>query len=185
MIPSEAEAKVKAQIWQAIADSDLDLSGLDKDTRASLVDLATLAALDAFDGELDTFIDENQETLESLASENKQQLEDDEQVLWEGRPFLSVAVHYMITDQRVRVARGLFSRNFQNVELVRIQDVDHHQSFGERVINRGDIEIRSHDPQSPIVVLENIAAPEEVYNLLRRAVRQARKDLGLTFQEEM
>ena len=50
---------------------------------------------------------------------------------------------------------------------------------------RGDVEVRSHDPNSPIIVLENISAPEEVYDILRRAVRKARKDQGLTFQEEM
>jgi hypothetical protein len=185
MIPSEAEARIKAQVWQAIAENDPDLSNLDKETRSSLVDLVTLAALNAVDQELDGFLLENKEEIRSAAGETEQFLEDDEQILWEGRPFLSVAVNYLITDQRVRVSKGLFSRTFENIELLRIQDMDHRQSFGERMINRGDIEIRSHDPHSPIIVLENVPAPDEVYDLLRRAVRKARRDHGMTFQEEM
>jgi hypothetical protein len=153
--------------------------------QADIVDLVTLAALDAVDKEMGNFLEENQEDIESLARETEQFLEDEEQILWEGRPFLSISVHYLITDQRVRVAKGLMNRTFQNIELLRIQDMDHKQSFGERMLNRGDIEIRSHDPQSPIIVLENVAAPDEVYDLLRRAVRKARRDHGMTFQEEM
>lgn len=185
MIPSEAEARIKAQVWQAVAENDLDLSSLDNETRSSLVDLVTLAALDSMDKELGSFLEENQESLDTLAGETEQFLEDEERILWEGRPLLSIAVHYLITDQRIRVSKGLLSRTFQNIEMVRIQDMDHRQSFGERMLNRGDVEIRSHDPNSPIIVLENIVAPQEVYDILRRAVREARRDQGLTFQEEM
>ena len=185
MIPGEAEARIKAQVWQAIAENNLDLSSLDKETRSALVELVTLAALNAVDSELGVFLEDNQEGLANIAGSDKEALEVGEQILWEGRPFLSVAVHYIITDQRIRVAKGLFGRTFQNIELIRIQDMDHRQSLGERMINRGDIEIRSHDPHSPLIILENIAAPEDVYEILRRAVRQARLDQGLTFQEEM
>ena len=185
MIPSEAEARIKAQIWQAIAETDIDLSSLDKETRSALVDLVTVSALNAVDEELGSFLEENQESLVALVGDTAEPLEDEEQILWEGRPFLSIAVNYLITDQRVRISQGILSRTHQNIELVRIQDMDHKQSFGERIINRGDIEIRSHDPNSPIIILENISTPEEVYDILRRAVRKARRDQGLTFQEEM
>jgi len=42
MIPGEAEARIRAEVWQAIAETDLDLSSLDKETRSALVDLVTL-----------------------------------------------------------------------------------------------------------------------------------------------
>ncbi len=185
MKPSEAEARIKAQLWQAVAENNLDLSSLDNETRSALVDLATLAALDAVDQELGSFLAENKEDINAAGGGAANALDDEEQILWEGRPFLSIALHYQITDQRIRIARGLFSRTFENIELIRVQDMDHSQSFGERMLNRGDLEIRSHDPHSPIIILENIAAPEAVYEILRRAVREARKNQGLTFQEEM
>jgi hypothetical protein len=185
MIPGETEARIRAEVWQAIAETDLDLSSLDKEMRSALVDLVTLSALNAVDKELGGFLKENQESIDALAGDEVEALDDEEIILWEGRPFLSIAMHYLITDQRIRIAQGLFSRTYQNVELVRVEDIDHKQSFGERIINRGDIEVRSHDPSSPIIVLENVSDPEEVYKILRNAVRNARKDLGLTFQEEM
>ena len=185
MISSEAQSRIKAQIWQAIADNDLDLSGLDKETRSQLVDLVTLATLNAVDQELGAFLEQNQESLAALTTEEEDPIEDDEEVLWEGRPFLSISVRYLITDQRIHVAKGLLGRKFENIELVRVQDVDHRQSLAERMINRGDIEIRSHDPNSPLIILENIENPQQVYDTLRRAVRAARRDSGLTFQEEM
>ena len=101
MVPSEAEARVKAQVWQAIAETNLDLSSLDKETRSALVDLVTLAALDAVDEELGSFLVENQGKLDALAGESAEFLEDEELVLWEGRPFLSIGVHYLVTDQRL------------------------------------------------------------------------------------
>ncbi len=185
MIPGEAQARIESQVWQAIAENDLDLSSLDRETRSALVRLVSLAALDGVDKELGGFLEENQQSLETLAGDSAILLEDEEQILWEGRPFLSIAVHYLVTDQRIRITNGILNRTFQNIELVRIQDIDHKQSFGERMLNRGDIEVRSHDPHSPLVVLENVPAPEEVYEILRRAIRQARRDQGLSFQEEM
>jgi hypothetical protein len=185
MIPGEAEARIRAEVWQAIAETDLDLSSLDKETRSALVDVVTLSALNAVDKELGGFLEENQENLDALAGDKGVVLDDEEIILWEGRPFLSIAMHYLITDQRIRIAQGLLSRNYENVELVRVEDIDHKQSFGERILNRGDIEIRSHDPNSPIIVLENVSDPEAVYEILRTAVRNARRDQGLTFQEEM
>lgn len=185
MIPGEAQARIEAQVWQAIAENDLDLSSLDRETRSALVQLVSLAALNGVDKELGGFLEENQENLDTLAGDKAIHLEAEEQILWEGRPFLSIAVHYLITDQRVRVTNGILNRAFQNIEMVRIQDIDHKQSLGERMLNRGDVIVRSHDPHSPTIVLENVAAPEEVYEILRRAIRQARRDQGLSFQEEM
>jgi hypothetical protein len=185
MIPGETEARIRAEIWQAIAETDLDLSSLDKKTRSALVDLVTFSALNAVDQELGGFLEENQERLDALAGDELETLDEEEKIIWEGRPLLSIAVHYLITDQRIRVSQGFLSRTYQNVELVRVEDIDHKQSFGERILNRGDIEVRSHDPNSPIIILENIFDPEEVYQILRSAVRNARKDQGLTFQEEM
>ncbi|MFN2134563.1 MAG: PH domain-containing protein [Candidatus Promineifilaceae bacterium] len=185
MMAGEAQARIKAHVWQAIAETDLDLSQLDKETRSALVDLVTLAAMDAIDDEMGELLIENKDALAEGARVDEMPMDAGEEILWEGRPFLSLTAHYMITNQRIRVATGLFGRSFQNIELVRVQDMDHSQSLGERMINRGDIEIRSHDPHSPIILLENVRDPEAVYEVLRQAVRQARKDQGLTFQEEM
>jgi len=106
-------------------------------------------------------------------------------VLWEGRPFLSISQYYAITDQRIHITEGMLGRTHQNIELIRVQDMDYKQSFSERLFNLGDIIVRSHDPQTPSFVLRNIKDPEGVYKVMRQAVRAARKEHKLTFQEEM
>ncbi len=183
MLPREAQARLKARIWQSIAQSDLDLSCLEKVDLESLVDLLTSEAMIEMDEQLGESWTETKanEPLDIDQGING----DEEEILWEGRPFLSVSQYYTITDQRIHMSEGMFGRSYQNIELIRIQDMDYNQSFSERMFNLGDIIIRSHDPNTPTFVLRNIKDPQSVHEILRRAVRAARKDQKLTFQEEM
>ena len=170
MFPREAQARIKSRIWQSIAQSDLDLSSLDKDTLESLVDLVTTEALIEMDEQL---------------GESWTERSDEEQVLWEGRPFLSVSLYYRLTNERIHISEGLFGKTHHNIELIRVQDMDYSQSFSDRLLNLGDIKVHSHDPNLPTFSIANIKDPKEVFDMLRRAVRDARKEQKLTFQEEM
>ncbi|NCF64381.1 MAG: PH domain-containing protein [Chloroflexi bacterium] len=183
MFPREAQARIKARIWQSVAQSDLDLSALDKNTMETLVDLVTSEALVEMDEQLGESWTESEAletpaTAEELGSET-------ENILWEGRPFLSVSMHYTVTDERIHISEGMFGKTHHNIELVRVQDVDFSQSISERFLNLGDIRVRSHDPSTPAFSLINVRDPQEVFTILRRAVRDARKKQKLTFQEEM
>jgi hypothetical protein len=180
----ETQESIKAHVWQAIAQSELDVSGLDKETLESLVNLVTEAAL----------IDADNEMGKSLASVGQASgqksaehiLDDDkEDILWEGRPFLSISLHYTITDERIRITEGVLGKARENIELIRIQDVDFTQALGERLLNLGDINIRSHDPSHPAAQLKNVKDPEAVYEILRRAILKARKRHNLMYREEM
>ncbi|MCB0032941.1 MAG: hypothetical protein KDE51_02890, partial [Anaerolineales bacterium] len=91
----DAQARIKAQIWQAIAQADLDLSAIDKETMGYLVDLVTEAALIEVDKELSTSL----QTMDTTADDENKFIksnipeadpnDDVEVLLWEGRPFLS------------------------------------------------------------------------------------------------
>lgn len=183
MYPREAQARIKSRIWQSIAQSDLDLSSLDKDTLESLVNLVTTEALIEMDEQLGESWTENKSL--GINSTDEELDSEDEQVLWEGRPFLSVSLYYRLTNERLHISEGLFGKSHHNIELIRIQDLDYSQSFSDRLLNLGDIKISSHDPNSPSFSLINIKEPKEVFNTLRRAVRDARKEQKMTFQEEM
>jgi hypothetical protein len=183
MFPREAQARIKSRIWQSIAQRELDLSSLDKDTLESLVDLVTTEALIEMDEQLGESWTESKSMETALTDEEPGS--DDEQTLWDGRPFLSVSSYYRVTSERIHISEGLFGKTHHNIELIRIQDMDYSQSFSDRLLNLGDIKIYSHDPNSPTFSLMNIKEPKEVYNLLRRAVRDARKEQKMTFQEEM
>ncbi len=179
MSVSEAQLRTKARVWQALAQSGLDISALDKATLESLVDLVTEAALIEIDSEIGQAEKVATPASDDVLNDHK------EDVLWEGRPFLSLTLHYTITDERIRITEGFFGKSRENIELVRIQDMDYTQTFGERILNLGDIHVRSHDPSNPEVVLKNVKDPENVYEILRRAVLNARRKHNFTYREEM
>jgi uncharacterized membrane protein YdbT with pleckstrin-like domain len=106
-------------------------------------------------------------------------------VLWQGRPFLSVSIHYQITNERIRIIEGVFAKERRDIELVRVQDIDHKQNMTERALNIGDVFIHSRDKTDPEIVLNNISNPQEVHEILRRAVLDARQKHGIRYREEM
>lgn len=178
----EAQARIKARVWQSVAQTDLDLSALDKATLESFVDLVTESALLEIDSELDMA------KLAAPQPEAADEEEDDEfgeKILWQGRPFLSLVMDYTVTNERIKITSGLLGKAHENVELIRIQDIDHSQTFGERMLKIGDITIRSHDPSHPEIVLRNVQDPSNVYEILRRAVLDARKRHNFSYREEM
>lgn len=175
---SEMQATIKASIWQAIARSGVNLSALSQDEINRLVGVITETVLK----DMDEFMGQATDEVLPPAA---QVVEDAETVLWQGRPFLSIGVHYTITSQRVRVTEGVLGKTREDVELVRIQDIDHSQRLTERAFNIGDVTIRSQDPSHPVLVLNNVRNPSEVHEILRRAVLKARKEYGLTYREEM
>jgi hypothetical protein len=180
----QPKTKVVARIWQSIAQSGVSVSAIPQDQLNTLVSAIADGVLVAVD-ELfeDAGLPSRQYAQESLGSSLK--TEDEEKVLWEGRPFLSVATYYQITNQRVRIVRGLLGKDRDDVELIRIQDLDLNQSLGERFLNVGDIVIKSSDPSLPEVTLNNVRFASEVHEILRRGMLDARKKYRYSVQEEM
>ena len=85
------------------------------------------------------------------------------------------ACHYVVTTQRVRVARGLFSRNIQEIELFRVKDLAVHQWFFQRLFGLGTITILSGDPQNPRLILSAIPRALELRERLRHEVIRLRQ----------
>lgn len=179
---TDAQSRIKARVWQTLAQEQIDTSKLDKETVEMLVDLVSEVAMLEIDADMGKDLGDKQ--LETTVS---QSILDDqkEDILWEGRPFLSISLHYTITDERIRITEGFLGKARENVELVRIQDMDYSQTLSERMLNLGDVKIRSHDPSHPAVILKNVKDPESVYEILRRAVLNARKKHNFTYREEM
>ncbi|WP_420643847.1 PH domain-containing protein [Candidatus Leptofilum sp.] len=182
MTIQEAQARIKARVWQAVAQSDLDLTALDKNTLESFVDLVTESAMLEIDSELDI---PNLKTSQVTIDEDEDEDEFGEEILWQGRPLLSLVFYYTVTNERIKITSGLLGKAHENVELIRVQDIDHSQTFGERLLKIGDITIRSHDPSHPEIVLRNVQNPSDVYEILRRAVLDARKRHNFSYREEM
>jgi len=173
----QSRAQVISSIWQAVAQSGVDLSSVPQDQQEKLVGKIADNLLLA----VNAMLDEE----EPLTVEEDEVDENDEKVLWKGRPFLSMVERYTLTNERLKIATGLVSRHIENFELIRIQDIDFKQGMTERMFGIGDITIRGADPSNPDIKLRNVSKPEEVYEIMRRAWLESRKRHGLKFAEFM
>jgi membrane protein YdbS with pleckstrin-like domain len=66
-----------------------------------------------------------------------------------------------VQGDRLRYEAGLFSKTSRIMELVKVQDVRFDQSFGQRIINTGDLSLETAGETSRIV-MPSIDRPKEV-----------------------
>lgn len=177
---AEAQAHIKSSVWKAIAKSGLDLSELPEEKLEQLIDIVTEASLTELDYELGRVKDDS-----GLAGDEDGHVNDGEQVLWQGRPFLSLTKHYRVTSERIRITEGLMSKKRIDIELVKIQDITQSQRVSERMMGLGDITVTSHDPTHPVIVLDNISDVQRVHEILRRAMLDARGKVNFSYREQM
>jgi hypothetical protein len=108
----------------------------------------------------------------------------EEEILWEGKPQLILGTRYELTTQRLRVFSGVFNRDLEEIDLVRIRDTKVTQNLGERALNMGDVIILSTDPSKPEFTLESVKEPMEVREKIRIAYLAEQKRRGLKYREE-
>lgn len=175
----KVRAELIGNIWQAFAQSGVDLSAIPAEQQEELVKKIADKVLVSMDQILD-------QEAEPPLKESEEELDDgEERILWQGRPFLSLVERYTLTTERLKISRGMVGRQVENFELIRMQDIDYKQNVAERVTNLGDITIKGQDASNPEIVLRNVVNPEEVYETLRKAWLEARKRHGLQFREYM
>ena len=178
-----SESRIQARVWQAIAQSGVNLSGLPREEVEKLVQYITAAVMLEVDATLADAAE-----VQGIAPAGKGMdvpLDDEEKVLWEGRPLMSLVERYVVTNQRVRIISGLLGKAHENIELVRLRDVDYKHGLGERMLNVGDIILHSADASHPYAVLRNVTDPEQVHEIIRKAMLAARRGVAFSFQEEM
>lgn len=179
MTIENSRARVISSIWQAIAQSGVDLSAVPQEEQEKLVGKIADNVLVSMNQLLDE--------VPRLQPAEEEEAEDEyaEELLWEGRPFLSLVESYRITSERIKIVKGMLARDIENFELIRIQDIDWTQGVTERVFGVGDIHVQGQDASTPKITLRNVSNPEAVYETLRRAWLEARKRHGLQFREYM
>ena len=109
----------------------------------------------------------------------------EEKQIWRGRPYLTIGTVYELTNQRVRVIKGLLGNKIEEVELVRVRDTTVKQHVGERMLDVGDVTILSNDASAPELVLNNVKNPIEVRELIRKAVIEEKNRRGMRYREDM
>jgi hypothetical protein len=176
----DLQKTITARIYQSLAQQGVQINALPPDQFHALVEAiadAMTTALDALESEAEEVSPAPAPSTDPTTAE--------EVLLWKGRPYLSIGIRYELTNQRLRINRGLLSHSVEEIELVRIRDTAIRQHVGERAINVGDITLVSNDPRYPEFVLHNVREPLEVRELIRKAVLAARERYGLYYREEM
>ena len=82
---------------------------------------------------------------------------------------------YTLSDQRLKFTRGIFTKTTEDLELYRVRDTKFEQSFFERMVGLGKIELFTTDETSPTIHLPYIADAEAVREKIRGLV-EARRD---------
>ena len=80
---------------------------------------------------------------------------------------------YGVSNQRILVESGVFSKSLAEIDIRTIDDITFHQTFPERLLGIGQISIASSDPTNPRVRLVGVADPRQVRELIRSSAYQA------------
>ncbi len=97
---------------------------------------------------------------------------------------MTLGQRYELTTQRLRIFNGVFSRDLEEIDLVRVRDTKVKQHVGERMVGVGDVTVFSTDKNNPEVTLHNVKDPVEVRETIRKAYLSEQERRGLKFREE-
>ncbi len=81
--------------------------------------------------------------------------------------FRSLGTSYTVTNQRIRIERGVLSKVKENVELFRIDHFDLHKPLGMRLMGHCLLHLRSSDASFQTVILYGIPDLEKLADTLR------------------
>ena len=180
MNQQEVRNAVTSQFYQSLASSGVTVDAIPQAQLQAVVNAladGVFAALNGVESEGDRGV--------AVAASANPDPAAEEELLWSGRPYLSIGIRYELTSQRLRVIRGLLGRSVEEVELVRVRDTSVRQHAGERALNVGDITIVSNDPSNPEYTLNNVTNPSDVREMIRRATLAEKQRRGLHYREEM
>jgi len=96
-------------------------------------------------------------------------------ILW-GLMVEKLSTRYRLTTHRLFKETGIFSRELNEIELVRVDDVAVRQNIIQRIFNVGVVTvIAPHDQTEPRLELVGIENPIEVKEMIRTHVRRRRQ----------
>jgi uncharacterized membrane protein YdbT with pleckstrin-like domain len=84
---------------------------------------------------------------------------------------------YRITTERISVLKGILSRQSDDIQLMRVADVQFFQPLLGRLLNVGDVRVLSTDKAVPDLVIPGVESPSEFKEMLWNLVRERRRNL--------
>ena len=83
------------------------------------------------------------------------------------------STRYTVTNQRVLIEQGLFTKSLNEIDMRLIDDSLFNQSFLHRMLGIGHVTILSSDKNTPVYMLRGIADPRAVREMIRTHSYQA------------
>lgn len=87
--------------------------------------------------------------------------------------------HYELTNQRLKHRDGILFQTTNRVELIDVDDVSFRQGPIQRILDVGDITVKSSDVSHPQLVLKGIANIKKVADAIDDARRSERRRRGV------
>jgi uncharacterized membrane protein YdbT with pleckstrin-like domain len=101
-------------------------------------------------------------------------------ILYAGFRYLRTARHrFTLTDQRFVEESGILVKHVESVELYRIKDISVQGTLLQSIFGRGQIVIQSTDATCPTLLVNAVANPVVVSELVRNAVEVRRTERGV------
>jgi uncharacterized membrane protein YdbT with pleckstrin-like domain len=85
-----------------------------------------------------------------------------------------VSTKYLITNQRLRISRGIVRRKVQETRLERVQNVNYQQGVIDRLLGVGTVDFDTAGTDDSEFRFDWVNGPEEVVRAVDRAVEEAR-----------
>ncbi|MBT9776969.1 PH domain-containing protein [Clostridium sp. MCC353] len=90
---------------------------------------------------------------------------------------------YYIQNDRLMIQSGLFNTTLDETLLYRIVDITLKQSLGGKIFGTGSIIIKAKVDHTPEIILQNIAKPVKVRNMLSELVEDSRQKRNVVGKE--
>ncbi|MGA1399691.1 MAG: PH domain-containing protein [Phycisphaerales bacterium] len=88
-------------------------------------------------------------------------------------------VRYELTQERIRVRSGVFTRHLEEIEIYRVKDTELSIPLWQRLVGIGTLRVISSDHTNPNIPLRGIADPESVRERIRAACEAVRRARGV------
>lgn len=92
---------------------------------------------------------------------------------------------YKVTDEKLLIETGFFSKKEEEVRLYRIMDLTLNRSFGQRIFGLGTIHCCTADKSTPEFDIKKIKKSKKVKDLLSDLIEKQRDAKRITAREFM
>jgi uncharacterized membrane protein YdbT with pleckstrin-like domain len=84
---------------------------------------------------------------------------------------IRMGTHYVITNQRLRIRRGILAKRVQQTSIDRVQNVNTEQSFVDRILRVGHVDFDTAGTDDSDFTFRGVSEPAEIVTAVDRAQR--------------